>query len=108
MSGLTQQRCFNHLLREAVARCPECRQYYCRECVTEHDDRLICASCLKKNAAAESKPRHGWRVLARAALFVAGFLSVWLFFYAVGETLLSLPTSFHEMTVWKVGWWDKP
>lgn len=108
MSGLTQQRCFNHLLREAVARCPECRQHYCRECVTEHDDRLICASCLKRSTAAASTPRQAWRVAARLALFGAGFFCIWLFFYAFGDMLLSLPTSFHEMTVWKDNWWKTP
>ena len=50
-SALTHQRCFHHSHREAVARCPECRQFYCRECVTEHDYRVICATCLKKIAA---------------------------------------------------------
>lgn len=108
MSGLPHQRCFNLLLREAVARCPECRQHYCRECVTEHEDRLVCASCLKKSTAAASAPRRAWRVFARLAWFRAGFLSVWLFFYFIGAMLVSLPTSFHELNVWKVNWWDQP
>ena len=32
MNDLLYQRCFNHVLREAVARCPECLRYFCREC----------------------------------------------------------------------------
>ena len=48
MTPLFQQRCLHHLSREAACRCPVCRSYFCRECVTEHDDRLVCAGCLKK------------------------------------------------------------
>ena len=48
MQNLAHQRCFNHAVREAVARCPECGQCFCRECITEHDDRVVCAACLKK------------------------------------------------------------
>lgn len=50
MPALIHQRCFNHATREAVARCPECSQFFCRECITEHDDRVICSACLKKLA----------------------------------------------------------
>ena len=46
MDDLLHQRCFNHMLREAVACCPECRRYFCRECVTEHEDKVLCAACL--------------------------------------------------------------
>src|SRR5580658_7631208 len=35
---LLDQRCFNHDLREAVAQCPSCKRFFCRECVTEHAD----------------------------------------------------------------------
>ena len=44
MEDLVHQRCFNHMLREAVACCPECRRYFCRECVTEHEDKVLCAA----------------------------------------------------------------
>jgi hypothetical protein len=90
MEDLLHQRCFNHMLREAVARCPECRRYFCRECVTEHEDKVLCAACLgnKINADASSLSRFG-RV----------------FFYYLGQILLSLPSSFHEGTLWEMGWW---
>ncbi|MBT8374528.1 MAG: rhomboid family protein, partial [Deltaproteobacteria bacterium] len=35
MKDLALQRCNNHGQREAVARCPKCRRYFCRECITE-------------------------------------------------------------------------
>jgi len=48
VQDLAYQRCLNHTFREAVARCPECGHYFCRECITEHEDRVVCASCLRK------------------------------------------------------------
>jgi len=101
MENLSQQRCFNHALREAVARCLECRRCYCRECVTEHDDRLICASCLKKLAATPGEKKRTWQGVATVVGLVAGILITWMFFYSFGRTLLLLPTSFHEGTVWQ-------
>ena len=58
-SNLTFQRCFNHAAREAVARCPACGHYFCRECITEHDDRVICAACLRKLARVPLLQRRG-------------------------------------------------
>ena len=46
MEVYNPQTCFQHPDREAVVRCPSCRKYYCRECVTEHDDRMLCSNCL--------------------------------------------------------------
>ena len=105
-ADLAHQRCFNHAGREAVACCPECGRYFCRECVTEHEDRVVCASCLAGLAgdAAAGKSRLG--VVLRATLCAAGLLTVWLFFYAVGQGLLVMPSSFHEGTVWQVDQWE--
>jgi hypothetical protein len=101
MSLLSQQRCLNHGTREAVARCPECRFYFCRECITEHDDRLICASCLKKITRAPEKKT--WRLggLIRVGQAVFGVFTVWLFFYLAGQGMLSFETYFHDQTLWK-------
>lgn len=38
----------------------------------------------------------------RAAQCLAGVLLAWFFFYLIGETLLALPTSFHEGTLWRM------
>ena len=43
-----QQRCWNHEAREAACRCPACGRSYCRECVSEHEGRLLCAACLSR------------------------------------------------------------
>ena len=54
---LRHQRCYHHHGREAVVRCPECGRFYCRECVTEHDDRMLCSRCLEQiTHSAAGKP----------------------------------------------------
>ena len=107
MQNLAHQRCFNHAGREAVARCPECRQFFCRECVTEHDDRVVCAVCLKKLARQPLARRTAFERLLRLAQCSLGILLAWFFFFLIGEGLLKLPASFHEGTLWQVPWTDK-
>jgi len=95
MASLVQQRCFYHEHRPASARCPRCGRFFCRECVTEHGGRVICAACLRKPAA-ETASRSPWP--ARVGLGVAtfgGLLLAWLAFYALGQYLLTLPSTFH-------------
>jgi len=104
MRSLSQQRCFNHALREAVARCPECGQFYCRECITEHDDRAICAACLRKLAKLPLTQRRGFLGGLRFVQVFLGVVLVWLFFHLLGAMLLSIPSSFHDGTVWKPRW----
>jgi hypothetical protein len=101
---LTYQRCFNHAAREAVARCPACHQYYCRECITEHDDRVICAACLRKHARVPLSRRPAFAGAVRVGQCLAGVLLAWFFFYFIGEILLAIPTAFHEGTLWRVNW----
>jgi hypothetical protein len=107
MSRLAHQRCFNHAQREAAARCLGCRQYFCRECVTEHDDRVLCAVCLQKLAKPPISRRRSFVNVARFFQCLFSLLLLWFFFYLAGEGLLSLPSSFHEGTLWHVNWLDK-
>jgi hypothetical protein len=108
MLSLAHQHCLNHAAREAVAQCPECRLFFCRECVTEHDDRLICAACLRKISTVRGTPRHPFRALGRAILSVAGLLTATLFFYWLGQILLKIPTPFHDGTLWNfTGRWNE-
>jgi len=102
-STLTTQRCLHHGLREAVARCPQCRHFFCRECIAEHDDRILCASCLKKvSERPERAPRRRPSPWPLVQLGV-GLASAWLLFYAVGRLLLALPSEFHEASLWDAG-----
>jgi len=98
---MMQQRCFNHEFREAASRCPVCLRYFCRECVTEHEDRVLCTECLKKIVAHEGVQAGAFRRMLRGLLPVAGLLMAWLFFYALGRTLLSIPVPIHDGTVWQ-------
>ena len=101
---VSQQRCFNHSNREAAARCPECRRFFCRECVAEHDDRVICAACLKKLAAPGLPKRRAFSVLTRSTELVVAILVAWFFFFIIGEGLLRIPASFHDSGVWQAPW----
>ena len=98
---LAVQRCHHHVEREAVARCPECRRFFCRECITEHDDRVICASCLQKISVKKNARRGRFAGVGRMFLCMMGIIVAWIFFYSMGRVLLQTKTSFHEGTVWQ-------
>jgi len=100
MTLLSEQRCFNHVAREAVARCPQCTRCYCRECITEHEDRVVCAACLKRLVKPGARSKRRLDRLAQLAQSIAGLIIAWLFFYMLGRGLLLIPTTFHEGTVW--------
>jgi hypothetical protein len=79
-------RCQQHPHREAVARCPNCSQSFCRECITEHDGRMLCLPCLALRTAPPSaptstwKPRLGWTLGS-----LAGLLLTWACVLSLGE-----------------------
>ncbi|MBE7219068.1 MAG: rhomboid family protein [Caulobacteraceae bacterium] len=109
---LTRQRCWNHAEREAAARCPSCGRFFCRECVTEHAGRMVCAACLRTQLAAatrrppdRARARQLLRAAAlqawRAAQVGAGVLTAWFFFHLVAQWLVSLPEQFHDGAFWK-------
>lgn len=101
MPAIAQQRCFIHAAREAVARCPECRNAFCRECVTEHEGRVVCAACLKRMAAAAAQRRRGLRrIVAGGVLPAIGLALAWSCFYALGRLLALIPASVHDGTIW--------
>jgi hypothetical protein len=109
VNTLTRQRCWVHLEREAAARCPVCTHFYCRECVTEHEGRVICAPCLRTLLAASAARRTrigagSRRVLAtgvRGLQLVFGIGLAWCFFFLLGEWLLTTTSKFHEGELWK-------
>ena len=108
MPALTLQRCWTHPLREAAARCPSCTRFFCRECVTEHEGRVICAGCLREQLAAANVRRTArrWPVQVftaarRGIQFTVCVLAAWFFFHLLGEMLLALPDQFHQGTFWE-------
>ncbi len=92
------ERCFNHASREAVARCPGCGRYFCRECVSEHEGRVICAFCLKR-LSTKSIKRYRLVGLVRAVEVLIGVLLLWSSFYLLGRALLTIPSSFHDLAI---------
>ena len=103
MSSLALQRCWNHGSREAVARCPECGRSYCRECVVEHEDRIICSGCLEKLISAGAKPARDWsfKPLVRLAGAFTGIIVAWFLYFSVGRSLLAIPDESHAETLWR-------
>lgn len=96
-SPLAQARCFIHLHREAAARCPACGRFYCRECVTEHEGRVVCRGCLEAVLQdAAPKGRGWWACLATWTLAMVGYLLVVVVFYGLGRVLLNIPSKFHS------------
>lgn len=99
MSRLARRRCFNHAHREAVAQCTRCGNFFCRECVTEHDGRMTCARCLMPGTELKRKKRL-FSGLMTALQLLAGIIIVWSAFYYLGKALLILPSHYHQATLW--------
>jgi hypothetical protein len=91
--SLLNQRCFNHVNREAAARCPSCQRFYCRECVTEHEGRMMCANCVARLRAPQVRRRSSGVVWSMFS--VVGVLMAWLIFYYLGMGLARIPSTFH-------------
>ena len=93
MSVLIDQRCFHHASREAVVRCPECRRFFCRECVTEHRGRMICAECVARETGSA-----GGAAKFRGAVWIGasagGLLLAWAIFYNLGVMLARITPDF--------------
>lgn len=106
--GIAGKRCLNHGSREAVARCPECRRYFCRECITEHEGRVLCSACLVAKLAVAPARRRGQALFWGVVQVVAGLAALWVFFYVAGAAMLNLPHDFHEGAYWQGRAWVAP
>lgn len=90
--SVARARCRNHADREAVARCPECGNYFCRECIVEYEGRWICKDCLE-TLLAQKTVRKGRRLFRRAAMWgltALSFLLAWSFFMMLGRFMILL------------------
>ena len=98
IDNLASKKCFNHSKREAAARCLECKNFFCPECITEHDGRLTCSNCLNKQKSTVQK-KSGFQVL----YIFQGFLTfialavICIFFFLFSRILYNSPEAFHEM-----------
>ena len=96
-SGLQSQMCFIHAERPAAARCPSCQKHFCRECVVEHEGRMLCQSCIE--ATIETEEKKDRTVIKSLAGFASASISIallWVAFYLLGHMLSSIPADFHR------------
>jgi len=100
---IAKSTCLIHSSRSATARCPECRRFFCEECVTEHDGRLTCAHCLRdeENKGAEPVRRQLGIFVSPVLQFGIGLLMVWMLFYYTARFLMLIPASFHDGIMWE-------
>jgi hypothetical protein len=99
---LSRDRCFLHPGREAAARCMGCGQAFCRECVSEHDLRMLCATCLRaETAASKARVRRSLRVPVAPFHLAAGLIILWFTLYLVGRILAGIPSDFHDGKLWQ-------
>jgi late competence protein required for DNA uptake (superfamily II DNA/RNA helicase) len=100
LATLRQRRCDNHPNREASARCPECGRFFCRECITEHDDRVVCASCLAKLTTKKTMDGKSWTWAPKLGLALLAVAIVYFFLLLIGNLLVSIPSQFHAHGGW--------
>ena len=102
MSASLLQTCLNHPSREAVAQCPTCKRPFCRECITEHDYRMICAGCLSELREESMQGKREIRLPLMPVLhFIIGIVVIWIVYYQIGEVLLSIPIELHDGEIWE-------
>ena len=99
MSPLIQQRCWNHEGREAVCTCPACGRSFCRECVTEHESRLVCAGCLRTITRSRPASVRRGGAMAWIGLTLCGVLLSWIVLFGAGEALMTFSARM-ERTAW--------
>ena len=93
-----EQRCWNHETREAVCRCPQCGRSFCRECVSEHEGRLLCAACLRSAAHAAVTARGRAYRLRGAGLLLGGLILAWSIYFGAAESLITITERSERMS----------
>lgn len=98
--ALLQQRCLTHGAREAAARCPACTHFFCRECITEHDDKIICGNCLRLATQGLKTTKKNLSLFALPVQVITGLALLWFLFFSFGEVLLKIPASWVDGSAW--------
>lgn len=94
--------CNLHPERPASFRCQSCRGYFCPECVTEHDNKYTCASCLdvRKEEASPVERRFSLQPMPLIQ-FAMAVVFCWVIFYLLAQLIVGVPDKFHEGTLWE-------
>lgn len=105
---IVHMRCFNHAQREAAARCPQCGRHFCRECVSEHTGRFLCAACMVSLTPDRANAQPARARLRPFLQIVLGIGLLWTLFYAMGAGLLQVPAVFHDQADAGASYWEEP
>lgn len=97
---LARSFCQLHPARAAAALCPRCRRFFCRECVTEHADLLLCKSCIERAGETAARRRRLIEWPMRIGSLAAGLLIVYVIFYFAGQILAWIPPYYHSGKSW--------
>jgi hypothetical protein len=78
-----------------VAKCRECGDFFCRECVVEHEGRMTCGTCMQEARNQDAAPAsRRFRDLFRPVIPLGGlmlsFSFCWLFFALAGRLVVFL------------------
>lgn len=95
-ASLAQTRCYHHSHREAVARCPDCARYFCRECISDYQGKALCAQCLSQSVRETIPNKRIPAYLLSGLCALAGFMLTWFLFYMLATLLIRIPSEFHE------------
>ncbi len=68
---------------------------------------VVCTICLRKESREQRKQRWSVAVVGRFGAAIAGFVLCWLFFLGLGKVLVTMPSKFHEGTIWQISTWDE-
>jgi ribosomal protein S27AE len=100
-----RRRCARHDEREAVGRCTVCTGGFCRECLTEHEDRLFCGPCFAQRIETGRRSADGrrkdWGRWKTAVLMLGSLMCAVTLFYFLGRMLAAIPAKAHDGTIWK-------
>jgi hypothetical protein len=98
--NILQQHCWNHAVRGAVCRCPACRRAFCRECVSEHDSRLLCATCIQASLPVENPANRRVARIWVPSLALASALLAWFLFFSLGQIIMESVT-LADLSAWR-------
>ena len=76
--------------------CVECRRAFCRECVVDHDGRLICAACLARLRAPAARGSRALQQTLSSAGLAVTLLLCWIVFYMAGRLLMTAEPAHHS------------
>jgi len=93
---LKHKRCFNHAEREAAARCPSCKHDFCRECITEHDGKMLCVNCLKKTSKKKKSQKKLIVPIIYTLMLIAALMMIFLCFIWLGRSIAYSEVSDHS------------